>query len=367
MPEHATLHCNPWCKARIAAVNVPDIVKPKWTTPDAPEFWSVVQHADQVYGRTEAGIVRWIEGARRWYSVKTNPHDRYCFGLAAGPTSLAPLYAMEGNFLFVSRDGCRSWERRTLPLRPVTMTQSAIATDPHDDLTLYLFGQQGTLAQAQHAFFWTHDAGRTWEGPVAIGQTTTAFNPVTHNLLVLPKSPTSGGIFMATPFGIYKAAMPAIASDAAQTLLELPASDTRAIHAMAVGSGHPTTNPVAVATVHGLEHHIQVSDDGGANWPIRNPYPHKFFIDDLIFADNLLFAKLTHSAPEQKPAGAVLMSRDHGATWIDITPPGLEDQLVLRTNSPFPREGLAYASDQLYLMSFRVGVHSIPLAALGKL
>ena len=338
-----------------------------------PEFWSVVPHADQIYGRTEAGIVRWIDGARRWYSVKSNPQELYCFGLAAGPGSLEPLYAIENNFLFVSYDGCRTWKRRSLPFRAIPSVHSSIAADPRQSSVLYLFGQNGTLEQSQHVLFGTFDAGRTWNGPFAIGPAGPAFNMAPHNLLVLPNNPShsSGGIFMATANAIYRATSPGAA---ATPVLELPVSAQRAIGAMAVGSGGANprplaTNPVAVAISQGTDHHIQVLADGAKEWATRDPYPGKFSVDDLLFVGDLLFAKTSYESPPQsgRVKGAILMSRDLGARWIDITPADVADQLGLSTPSPLPREGLAASSTHLYMMSRGVGVRSIELSALSKI
>lgn len=354
----------------------PEAVSAIWATPGVPEFWSVVPHADQLYGRTEAGIVRWREGERRWYSVKANPQELYCFGLAAGPGSLEPIYAIENSFLFVSYDGCRSWERRSLPFRAIPSVHSSMAADPRQSSTLYVFGQSGTPEQSQHVLFSTFDAGRTWDGPLSIGPAGPAFNMAPHNLLVLANNPShsSGGVFMATAHAIYKATLPVTLSAASTPVLEFPVSAQRAIGAMAVGSGGANprplaTNPVAVAISQGTDHHIQVLADGAKEWTTRDPYPGKFSVDDLLFAGDVLFAKTSYKSPPQsgKVKGAILMSRDLGGTWFDITPADLADQLGLATPSPLPREGLAASSTHLYFMSRGIGVRSIELSALAKI
>src|SRR3990172_7138679 len=90
-----------------AAAVAPRTASPTWNTGRTPDFWSIVAHAGLIYARTEAGIVWWDDSNRLWCSVKRNPFDVYCMGLAAGPTAAQPIYALEGNFLFLIYDGCR--------------------------------------------------------------------------------------------------------------------------------------------------------------------------------------------------------------------------------------------------------------------
>lgn len=345
-----------------------------WQAPNEPEFWSVVAHADALYARTAAGIVRWDDGERQWRSVRKNPFDRYCMGLAAGPASTAPIYALEANFLFVSYDNCRSWARRPMPFKAVPQTQTPIAADPTQPFTVYVFGQ--TLAgagpdwKAQYGLYWSHDAGRTWDGPLLAGPVSAPFGPAQHSLIVLAPDPSfhlSGGIFMAAAHGVYQWTGVPFSGAQVTPLLELPPDGRRAIDALAVGPH--AKNPLAVVARIGDAHHVQVSLDRGASWTVRDPYPHKFLVDDLLYVDDLLFLKGLHWDPAQggKLLGVILMSRDNGASWIDVTAPDLAVPLARQTPIDWPREGLAASSTHLYLMSRTIGERSVALSALRAL
>ncbi len=344
-----------------------------WQAGVIPEFWSIVPHAGMIYARTAAGIVWWDDGERQWRSVKKNPFDLYCMGLAAAAGSAEPIYALEGRFLFVSYDGCRTWKRRAMPFEHVPGSQTPVAADPRMPFTLYVFGQ--TLAatdpdwKTQHGLYWSSNAGRTWDGPLLIGPVGPPLGPVRHGLIVLAPDPAfamSGGIFMATGHGLYQWSSMPVSGERAMPLFELPVSDKAAINAIAVGPR--AKNPIAVAAHVDGDYHLKVSLDAGATWTIRDPYPHKFWIDDLLYVDDVLFAKLLHWDPAagDKLAGAILMSRDNGATWIDITAPDLVMPLTHQMSINWPREGLAATATHLYLMSRGMGTRSIALSDLRK-
>ncbi len=344
---------------------------PHWTPPRFLEFWSIVPHADMVYGRTASGIMFLDQGEPYWRGVRNNPYEEYCLGLAAGPGSRSPIYALEHD-LFVSHDGCRTWERRALPFLPLSYTTAAIAAGPSSEqpYTVYAFGR--TLAQGddqiQHVLYASHDAGRTWGAPLRPGPVGPAYRPARHQLLALPPIPGAGpgSVFMATSHGLYKAPDNPV-RDQPEPLLEFPPSTQRAIDAMAVGARPP--HPLAVGINQPSGHHIQVSPDGGKTWVTRDPPGMKLtFVDDLLFAGDLLFAKVTYLEGEGqgRVLGAILMSHDMGATWTDLATPDLAPLLPDMATPPFANENLAATSTHLFVMARRTGVRSTELAALNK-
>lgn len=309
---------------------------PNWGTPRSPDFWSIVPHAGMVYARTEAGIAWWDAGEELWFSVKQNPFDVFCMGLAAGATAAWPICALERDFLFVSFDGCRSWERRGIPFRSAPGTQTALALDPMQPFAVYLFGQAPVSnvadALAQFGLYCSFNAGRTWYGALPVGPAAATMLPVRHGFLAVPSDPSlygSGGLFMATGRGVYRLFGLPSADNPAEPLLELAPSDPGMITAMAVGPR--AKNPIAVAVRNGVDGRLQVSLDLGRTWTTRNPYAHKFLIDDLLYVDDLMFVKLMHWDPAQddKLLGAILMSHDDGASFIDITAPDMVVPLTI--------------------------------------
>jgi hypothetical protein len=349
----------------------PTSAAPIWATPRNPDFWSIVPHADMLFARTEAGIVRWDAGEELWFSVKENPFDQFCMGLAAGSAARWPIYALEGDFLFVSFDGCRSWERRAIPFRQVLQTQMAVAADPVQPFTVYLYGQVPMSgapdAPAQFALYWSINAGRTWYGPISVGPAAEPVGPARHCFLALLRDPTlytTGGLFMATARGVYHWFGAPVPGGVPDVLLELPPSDQGLLTALAVGP-HPD-NPTAVAVQAGDTSRLQVSLDRGKTWTVRNPYTHNFIIDDLLYVGALLFVKLVHwdQAQGGKIAGAILLSRDNGASFTDITSPDMVVPLTRQGGIDWPREGLAATPTQLYVMSRTMGARSIALASL---
>ena len=344
---------------------------PAWSTARNPDFWSIVTYAGLLYARTEAGIVRWDPGEELWFSVKENPFDQFCMGLAAGASALWPIYALDGDFLFVSYDGCRSWERRAMPFRQVPQTQVALAADPVQPFMVYLYGQvpvsNAADAPAQFVLYWNLNAGRTWFGSMAVGPAGDPVGPVRHGFLALLRDPalyTTGGLFMATGRGVYHWFGAPFAGGVPDVLLELPPSDQGPLNALAVGQ-HPD-NPTAVAVHAGASSRLQISLDRGKTRTLRNPYSHNFIVDDLLYVGALLFVKLVHWDPAQgdKFMGAILMSRDNGASFIDITSPDMVTPLTFQSGIDWPREGLAATPTQLYVMSRAMGARAIALSSL---
>lgn len=350
---------------------VPKSAAPTWGAPRSPDFWSLVPHAGMLYARTEAGIAWWDDGEELWFSVKQNPFDVFCMGLAAGNTAAWPICALERDFLFVSFDGCRSWERRSIPFRPAPGIQTALALDPAQSFTVYLFGQ-GPVSNApdaltQFGLYWSFNAGRTWSGPLPVGPAAEAMGSVRHGFLAVPSDPSrygTGGLFMATGRGVYQLFGLPSADNPAEPLLQLTPPDQGMIAAMAVGPR--ANNPIAVAVQNGLDGRLQVSLDLGKTWTTRNPYAHKFLVDDLLYVDDLMFVKLMHWDPAQddKLLGAILMSRDDGASFIDITAPDMVVPLTFQDPVNWPREGLAASPTHLYVMSRTMGARSVALQSL---
>ncbi len=355
-------------------VGIPKAAALTWQAVRNPDFWSIVAHAGMVYARTEAGLVWWDDSNRLWCSVKRNPFDVYCMGLAAGPTAAQPIYALEGHFLFVSYDGCRSWERRLLPFSRTPGKQMALAADPFMPFAVYLFGQTPAAGapneRSQYGLQWSFDAGRTWDGPLTAGPAAKTMSPGRHGFLAVAADPSlygSGGLFMATGRGLYRWFGLPFAGGGAEPLLELPESDPGAIVVTAVGPR--AKNPIAIVVNRGMEapdQSLQVSLDLGKSWTVRNPYPHPFFVDDLLYIDDLLFVKLVHWDPAQgdKQLGAILLSRDNGESYVDITAPDMVTPLTHQMPTGWPREGLAASPTHLYVMSRTMDTRSIALSSL---
>jgi hypothetical protein len=288
--------------------------------------------------------------------------------LAAGPSAARPIYGFEGDFLFVSYDGCRTWARRAIPFRQVQGAQSALAADWLQPAMVYLYGQMpagGGDNQTQYGLYWSINAGRTWYGPMLAGAPAPEVNPIRHGFLAVTPDPRrygTGGLFMATARGLYYWFGTPVAGMAVDTLLELAPNDRGFISALAVGPG--VKNPIALAIQNGISDSLQVSLDAGRTWLTRKPVTDDFFIDDLLYVDDLLFVKMVSWGGSNAPAGAILMSRDDGATFIDVTGADMVLPLTFQYPTDWPREGLAASSTDLYVLSQGMGARSIPLSWL---
>ena len=110
----------------------------------------------------------------------------------------------------------------------------------------------------------------------------------------------------------------------------------------------------------------KISLDRGKTWTLRNPYPHNFIVDDLLYVGASLFVKLVHWDPAQadKFMGAILMSHDNGVSFTDITGPDMVTPLTFQSGIDWPREGLAATPTQLYVMSRAMGARAIALSSL---
>jgi hypothetical protein len=352
----------------------PHAAAPHWDTARLPEFFGVVCWGGVTYARTEAGLMWWDAANRLWTSVRQNPFELYCTGLATG-LSLAqqPLYGLEGRFLFVSHDGGRAWERRALAMRFLPAVAPALAADPALRSHVYLFGLiAGTSAGAlgQYALYTSGDAGRTWNGPLAVGPAEIA--PGRHGFFAVPPIPGvyhSGGLFMSTGRSLYRLPGVPMPSSELEPVIALLAGGEEGI--VATAASPRAGNPIAIAVRRGeIESvtHVQISLDLGRSWTVRDPYTHKFVVDDLLYIDDLLFVKLVHWDPAQngKNLGAILMSRDNGASYVDVTAPDMVEPLARPPMGGIPVEPLSATPTHLYVIAQGSGAHAIALDELRK-
>jgi hypothetical protein len=337
-----------------------------WSSPPANRFWTIVSNAKTLYARSAQGMLWYDDLRASWLPVPSNPGGAwYCEGLTSGCASPAsPLYAIANSSLYVSVDGCRSWMQRSLPPGFQLGFLSAIAAATDLPQTVYLFNfywQDET--RHGYALWASFDEGQTWTPPLHLA-TSGAMGGAVHHALVY-----DGSIFMACWTGVFRWDVPDDLTTDVVSVRQL--TKHAGLHAMAVSS---IAEHIAAAgrVLEDEKYHLQVSKDGGTTWTNVDPFPHRFLVDDLLFVEDLLFARVGHW-PDGKFAESVLMTDNAGETWTDVTTPELAAILAAADGQGmfptigFPREGLAFGAGRLFVLFTPSGFYSADLSSLRAL
>lgn len=335
-----------------------------WSITPRNEFFSIVpmnMSVDREFlAGTKHGLLR---SGGTWHAIPAPPrsliYDRM-YRLAVGPDASGPLYVL-ANRLSVSDSYGESWTQLRVPGNvPGPWAMLAASQKTEGKLYFANYRRDGRDKPGFTLSLWsTSDGGHTWDEPRPVSHVKppNKCRPPPHPLL-LDDDET---VFMAAPEGLYRCG---------DEIVRL--SHHTALDAMAVSTLSPQI-ATAGSLADGGGYHLQISKDQGTSWSTRDPYPCRFEVKDLLFAEDLLFARVGRWDPASggKFAESILMTNDSGDNWIDVTSPPLAAVLAAgdgeKRNDFWLREGLSYGHGRLFLPDVLPSdLYSVELSELRK-
>ena len=259
-----------------------------WSILPRNEFFSIVplsgSDVDYIVARTSQGLFQSSKHGIFWSPI---PPPQLVHGgsvlsmrsyrLAAGPDEHGPLYLLLQNHLYVG-DIAGNWTKLPVPLQQLLNARYVmLAASRKTKGKLYVAGGR---SKGEIVLSSTSDGGHTWDKPRPVWNLKSVksdkFALAPHPLL-LDGDET---VFMAAVEGVYRCG---------DEIVRL--SHHAVLDAMAVCTVSPQ-----IATAGSLAddggYHLQISKNRGATWSTRDPYPYRFVVKDLLFAEELLFARV---------------------------------------------------------------------------
>jgi len=352
-----------------------------WSPAHPNFFLSVVPSGSTLYASTTQGLL-WYDAEQEWWrAVLSSPGGAWMPNcIASGRAGSIPaVYAVCQHGFYVSYDGARSWTERSLPAG-FKVARPALAASQYNEGRLYLFDYLWESKTRAGLALWTSgDGGQTWTGPLRITKRGLRGGFIHHPLLLAG----ADTVFMATWEGVFRWGWGDDFQEAEQghPLVKVEQlTKSLELHAMAV-SDSSSSDLIAIAGDFGThdkhEYHLQISKNGGDTWSNKDPYPYRFRVDDLLCVEDLLFARVGRWDPAGggKFAESILMTKNAGDTWIDVTTPQFAAVLAGDGGGGadmWPRvasrgEGLAFGAGRLFLPRLFPGLYSVELSALRAL
>lgn len=247
--------------------------------PETGNVWALaIDLADPstVYAATDVGVMKTTNGGTRWRDARTGLPPSSISRLAAAADA---LYASDGTSVYRSTDGGGTWAAGTG--LPADASVVGLAADPGNAGRAYAL-----LDFPAHDLYRTTDAGASWT-PVL----TEAVDGAVRSVAVHPEN---GKVFAQTATAFR--------------------SSTDGLVWSATGAGYVNDNVTAgMFAIFAWGTGVHRSSNDGANWVDRSAGLPAGMITSLVESFGSVYVVINE--------GEVFRSDDHGATWVEASPP----------------------------------------------